>query len=150
MFRGINAINVDEKGRMALPVRTRQTRLFEPEAVSVITIDPEDRCLWLYPLGQWEKIEQSIEALPSFNPVTRRIKRLLIGHATEVVCDGQSRVLIPPLLRQYAAIDRKAVLVGQGKKIEIWAEDAWNTSREAWLKIDIGTELPDALKAVVV
>jgi MraZ protein len=132
MFRGINAINVDVKGRVAVPKKYRASLAAQASGTVVITIDTEEACLLMYPLVEWEKIEEKIQALPSFNPATRRIQRLLIGHATEVDLDGQGRVLLPPMLREHAALDKKVVMIGQGKKFEIWAEDAWQDSCKRW------------------
>ncbi len=146
MFRGVNAVKVDAKGRLAVPARYRAALQAQVSASSmVITIDTEDPCLLLYPMSVWEDIEAKIEALPSFNKVTRRIKRLLIGHATEVELDGQGRILVPPLLREHATLTQKAMLVGQGKKFEIWGESVWSSQREAWLKDaqEEGNVLPD-------
>jgi len=133
MFRGINAINLDSKGRMALPTRYRPRLEEDPRNQLVVTIDTEERCLLLYPYADWEVIERKIESLSSFNQDTRRIQRLLIGHATEVELDSQGRILLPPLLREYADLDKKVILVGQGKKFEIWSQLAWDARREAWL-----------------
>src|SRR3990167_6505101 len=91
----------------------------------VVTIDPEERCLLLYPFPAWQVIEEKLESLPSFQPAARRIQRLLMGHATELELDRQGRILLPKLLCDYAEIDRTAILVGQGKKIEIWSEPVW-------------------------
>ena len=133
MFRGISAINLDTKGRMALPTRYRPRLEEDSRRQCVVTIDTEERCLLLYPYADWEFIERKIESLSSFNQDTRRIQRLLMGHATEVELDSQGRVLLPPLLREYADLDKKVVLVGQGKKFEIWSQLAWDAKREVWL-----------------
>lgn len=152
MFRGINAINLDAKGRMALPTRYRGGLEEDPRKQLVVTIDTEERCLLLYPFAAWEAIERKIESLSSFNQVTRRIQRLLIGHATEVELDSQGRVLLPPLLREYADLDKKVVLVGQGKKFEIWSQVTWETKREAWMaeanNLGIAGTIPDELQEV--
>src|ERR1700722_2957129 len=119
MYRGINAINLDSKGRVTLPTRYRE-ELSQKESPSgeklIVTIDTDSPCLLLYPLVEWQKIEQKIQALPSFNKATRRIQRLLIGHATEVDVDNSGRVLLPPLLREYANLEKEIVLIGQGNK----------------------------------
>jgi MraZ protein len=133
MFRGINAISLDGKGRISVPRRYRQQLLDDAAGLLVATIETEARCLLLYPMPAWEQIEDKIEALPSFNPKTRRIQRLLLGHASEVEMDKQGRLLLPPLLRDYAHISKKAILLGQGKKFEIWDETTWQTQREGWL-----------------
>jgi MraZ protein len=133
VFRGINAISIDPKGRMAIPTRYREHLQQDSITQLVSTIDTESPCLLLYPLPEWEIIEKKLEALSSFNKATRRIQRLLIGHATELELDTSGRVLLPPLLREYAALDKRAMLVGQGKKFEIWDEQKWNDNRTTWL-----------------
>ena len=133
MFRGANFINLDTKGRMAMPMRYRSQLSLESKEQLVITIDTEDKCLLLYPFSFWEEIEKKIENLSSFNQVTRRIQRLLIGHATELEMDGSGRILLPPLLREYASLDRSIILVGQGKKFEIWDKKIWTENRDNWL-----------------
>lgn len=148
MFRGLSAINIDAKGRVIVPMRYRGILETQSQNKIVITIDTEQACLLLYPFVVWEEIEQKIAALPSFNPLTRRIQRLLIGHATEEELDANGRILLPPPLREYAQLKQKAVLVGQGKKFEIWAEESWHKERGAWLGEKLLTQetLPEELK----
>ena len=145
MFRGINAINLDSKGRLAIPARYRDGL---GEQV-VVTIDTEEACLLLYPVLQWQTIEDSLQRLPSFNAAARRIQRLLIGHATDITLDGNGRTLLPPLLRDYANLDKKVVMIGQGNKFEIWDETSWQAKRETWLKEEASSEgLPDELQTL--
>lgn len=141
MFRGLTAINLDGKGRMAIPARYRPgLEKKDASGLLVVTIDTEQPCLLLYPYHQWEVIEAKLEALSSFNPVTRRIQRLLMGHATELEMDSAGRILLPTLLREYAGLDRCVMLVGQGKKFEIWSEAQWQQGRENWLKEQMSDE----------
>lgn len=133
MFRGVNAINMDAKGRMALPSRYRDVVSDHCDGHMIATIDTDERCLLLYPLPEWEVIQQKIEALPSFNKAARKVQRLLIGHATDTDMDANGRLLIPTPLRTYAQLDKKIVLIGQGKKFEIWSEELWNSKRDEWL-----------------
>ena len=144
MFRGINSITIDIKGRMALPSRYREL-LSES---MVVTIDTEETCLLLYPEAEWQKIEISLQKLPSFNPAARRIQRLLIGHATDVDLDAQGRILLPLELRQYAQLQKQTVLIGQGNKFEIWDEIQWQVRRQKWLEEESShsDELPDEMK----
>ena len=144
MFRGINALNIDGKGRLAVPTRYREA--LSPDLV--ITIDTEETCLLLYPIIQWQKIEDNLQKLPSFNAAARRIQRLLIGHATDVELDGSGRVLLPPLLRDYAHLDKKVVLIGQGNKFAVWDEELWQARRTKWLADEALKEdlLPDDMK----
>lgn len=148
MFRGITAINLDTKGRMIMPARYRMDLASDAKDKLIVTIDTEEKCLLLYPLPIWEEIETKIESLPSFNPVTRRIQRLLIGHATELELDNSGRMLLPPLLREYANINKYIILVGQGKKFEIWDKEIWTGSRAKWLDngLDGLKEMPSELQ----
>lgn len=98
----------------------------------VITVD-RDHCLLVYPLPEWEEIERKLVKLPSLNKQARRLQRLLIGHATECELDGAGRILLSPLLREFAAIDKQVMLIGQGNKFELWDEATWNARRESWL-----------------
>jgi len=99
----------------------------------VVTVD-RDHCLLVYPLPEWEIIETKLIALPSLNRQARTLQRLIIGHATELEMDGQGRILLPSMLRTFAGLEKKAVLIGQGKKLEIWDEQAWNESQQEWLE----------------
>jgi MraZ protein len=129
MFRGLNLINIDPKGRIILPGRWRDSLANG----AVLTVDTEERCLLLYPLASWEEIEQKLASLPVFNQAVRRIQRLLLGHATDLEVDNQGRILLPAALRDYAQLTKRMVLLGQGKKLEIWSEDHWQKSRDLWL-----------------
>ena len=146
-FRGINNISVDAKGRMALPGRYRERLLEICGGRLVVTVD-QDHCLLVYPLAEWEVIESKLIALPSLNKQARLLQRLLIGHATELEMDAQGRILLPAILRDFAGLKKKAVLIGQGKKLEIWDEDTWAKNQEEWVaavQADEG-ELPAALE----
>ena len=137
MFRGITAVSLDVKGRLAMPARQRDLLLeSDDNAQLVVTIDTQSACLLLYPIAEWEVIERKLEALPSFNPATRRLQRLLIGHASEVEMDNQGRILIPQLLRDYAKLDKRVMVVGQGQKFELWSDTVWDAQREIWLEED--------------
>lgn len=147
MFRGMNPINLDAKGRMAIPARYREKISECCDGCLVATIDTEARCLLLYPQPEWELIQAKIEALPSFNPAARRIQRLLIGHATDLEMDGNGRLLLSAPLREYAELDKKIVLLGQGRKFEIWSETGWLSTRDQYLEdVDGGMALPDDMQ----
>jgi len=134
MFRGLNTINLDAKGRLAIPTKHRE-RLAELCAGHlVVTIDTEERSLLIYPVNEWEIIEKQITALPSFDKRARRIQRLLVGHATDVEIDSSGRILLPAALREYAGLDKETVMIGQGKKLELWSKEAWEGTREEYLE----------------
>lgn len=133
MFRGVNSINLDPKGRVAIPTRYRSELQESCEGQLVLTVD-RDKCLLLYPLPEWEVIERKLVSLPALNPQARRLQRLLIGHATECEMDAQGRVLVSEPLRKFAGLDKRVVLIGQGNKFEVWDEDTWNARRDEWLE----------------
>jgi MraZ protein len=132
---------------MAMPARYRERLLESCGGRLIVTVD-QDHCLLVYPLPEWEVIEEKLINLPSLNKQSRLLQRLLIGHATDLEMDGQGRVLLPAMLREYAGLQKKAVLIGQGKKLEIWDEETWAKSQEEWVaavQADEG-ELPAALE----
>lgn len=130
-----------------MPARYRERLLEGCGGRLVVTVD-QDHCLLVYPLPEWEVIESKLIALPSLNKQARLLQRLLIGHATELDMDAQGRILLPAMLREFAGLKKKAVIIGQGKKLEIWDEDTWGESQEEWVaavQADEG-DLPAALE----
>ena len=127
MFRGISQLNLDVKGRLAVPARHRDALLERCAGHLVITADA-DRCLLVYPLPDWELIQQKLESISNLDPRVRELQRLLIGFAVDVDMDGAGRVLISPALREHAQLDKAVVLVGQGRKFELWSKDAWDAT----------------------
>jgi MraZ protein len=134
VFRGINSVALDAKGRLALPARSRETMQERCGGHVVLTIDSRERCLLMYPLPEWEKVQQGLERLENLKRNARVLQRLLIGHATDVETDSNGRLLIPPPLREHAGLTKKVVLLGQGNKIEIWSEEIWQARLAEWLK----------------
>ncbi|QGU31847.1 division/cell wall cluster transcriptional repressor MraZ [Thermochromatium tepidum] len=132
MFRGVTIVNLDAKGRLAIPSRHRE----QLEAMSgtrlVVTVD-RDRCLLLYPESEWEIIERKFATLPALDPKARALQRLYVGNAQEVDIDMQGRILLPAYLREFAALDKRVAFVGLGVKFELWDESAWRARTEAAL-----------------
>jgi len=127
VFRGVNQLALDAKGRLAIPAKHRAALAGSPdnaEHTLIVTADPS-RCLLVYPRSTWEPIQARLMGLSSFNPEIRGLQRLLVGHADEVDMDGAGRILVPPALRQYAELEHRVVLVGQGNKFELWNEEKW-------------------------
>lgn len=125
MFRGANAITLDAKGRLTMPSRYRDEFMARAGQL-VVTIDAVDPCLSVYPLAEWELIEARLRELPSLREENRRLQRLLIGNAVDIELDAAGRFLVPPRLRDYAGLDKRAVLVGQLNKFQLWDEAAWD------------------------
>ena len=133
MFRGATKLNLDDKGRMVMPTRHRERLRELAEGRVVVTID-RDQCLLIYPQPEWEVIEARLMALPTLHAQSRRLQRLMVGHATELQLDGHGRLLLPPELREFASLSRQAMLIGQGNRFELWDEARWLERRDFWLK----------------
>lgn len=142
LLRGINPINLDAKGRFAIPTKYREELMECCDRQLVVTVAVNERCvgengcLWLYPMPEWEKVEQTISKQSTLNKTAVKLKRFLIGNATECEMDAQGRLLLPEKLRTFAGMDKKIILVGQLNKFEIWNEDAWNAKEAEWMNSD--------------
>ncbi len=110
---------------MAIPAKVRDTLASVCEGRLVVTAHTEERCLLVYPEPQWLDLQPKIEALPNIHRKARRMQRLLLGYATPLELDGNGRVLLPQTLRDYASLEKKLMLIGQGKKLELWSESGW-------------------------
>lgn len=126
MFRGATTLSLDSKGRLAIPAKHRHALSLDCEGKMVCTIDIKQPCLLLYPLPEWQIIEQKLTRLSSMNPAERRLQRLLLGHADDCDMDKNGRLLLSAPLRQHAGLEKKLMLVGQLNKFEVWNEDAWH------------------------
>ena len=149
VFRGVQHINMDAKGRLAMPARQREPLLTQCAGQIVVTIDTQSSCLAIYPLPEWERIERDIQSLPALKPAVKRFQRLMLGYATDLELDSNGRMLLPQPLREYAQLDKKLVLVGQGNKLELWSEALWLAEREQALQ-ESGpeAELPEELMSL--
>lgn len=125
MFRGATLVNLDSKGRLAVPTRYRDLLIGESQGQMVCTIDLHQPCLLLYTLPEWEIIEKKLARLSSMNPLERRVQRLLLGHASECQMDNVGRLLLANTLRQHAKLTKEVMLVGQFNKFELWDEQTW-------------------------
>ncbi|MGA9854433.1 MAG: division/cell wall cluster transcriptional repressor MraZ [Gammaproteobacteria bacterium] len=146
MFRGVNSLTLDAKGRLAIPARYRAHLMDACNGQVVVTID-RGYYLLLYPLPTWEEIELKLVNLPSLHPQVRELQRLLVGHATEVTMDSHGRVLLPPELREFARLERDVVLLGLMNKFELWDKATWDARRENSLagEHSAGGGLPEEL-----
>ncbi len=143
MFRGVTTLSLDTKGRLTIPSRYRDELSSQGDGRVVVTVDPS-KCLLLFPLPEWEPIEKKLNSLSSFNPQTRSLQRLLVGNAADLELDAAGRILLPPMLREFAVLDKSVVLVGQGTKFEIWNELRWQEQMDQALVFKNG-EMPDEL-----
>jgi len=147
VFRGATKVTLDAKGRLAIPTRYRERLAARCDGEIVMTVD-RDRCLLVYPLPDWEELERKLVRLPSLHKVARRIVRIMVGYATEVELDASGRVLVSRELRDFAGLDKQAILIGQGNKFELWDEETWNGKRDAWLGDEEDGDLPAELESI--
>ena len=125
MFQGETAITIDDKGRLAIPTSYRDIVARECGNRLVVTYSPFDSgCLYLYPQPVWEKVRDQVNGLPRIQARSRLLQMKLVGAATFVEPDGNSRISIPASQRSAVGIEKKAVLLGMGEKFELWSEQA--------------------------
>ncbi|MEM1436730.1 MAG: division/cell wall cluster transcriptional repressor MraZ [Pseudomonadota bacterium] len=125
MFRGIANATLDAKGRMPLPARFREQVIERCGGRVILTTDLSEKCLLLYCEQDWDELQRTVDELPNLSSNARKLQRLLIGHASDLELDGSGRLLVSPFLRELAELEKKVVVVGQTRKIEIWSEDNW-------------------------
>ncbi|MDD2696638.1 MAG: division/cell wall cluster transcriptional repressor MraZ [Candidatus Pacebacteria bacterium] len=117
MFTGEYTYSIDEKKRLAVPVKFRQ--LLGRKAIITRGLD---QCLFLYPAKEWLKLAQKISKLPLAQADARSFARLMLGGAMEVSFDNLGRILIPDYLKDYASLKKRVIFVGLFDRIEIWDE----------------------------
>lgn len=149
MFRGNHDVNMDAKGRVAIPARFRDPLAAIASDQVVVTIDPKLPNLMMYPIEVWDVIQAEISSLPSMNAHTTQLKQLLIGNAFDLTIDANGRILLPAVLREHAGLDKGLKLVGLDKKVEIWAADKWAERFQDIQLMDVSDDdLPPELKTL--
>jgi MraZ protein len=128
MFRGSFEHNVDSKGRVSVPSKFRDIIAERYEGKLVLSIDL-DRCVTVYPLEEWERVEEKIRSVPQMQKEVKDYMRFVFSAATECELDRQGRILIPPALRERAGISKSVVVVGIINKIEVWDRATWDARR---------------------
>jgi len=123
MFRGRSYHTIDDKGRIVIPSRFRVLARSEDGDGIMVSRTGLDQCLVAFPMGVWSQLEERILQLAEKSDTMRRFRRVFIGGAHECVCDKQDRILIPPTLRQYAALNKEIVLVGVLDHFEVWSRE---------------------------
>jgi len=135
MFRGLTKLNLDNKGRLVMPTKHRAALPAGSESRIVVTLD-RDNCLVMYPLPEWALVEAQFTRV-GMDPKVVMLKRLVIGHAEELDIDSAGRVLVPPVLREIAKLDKTVMLVGQGNKLELWSDSLWAEERDRTLALPV-------------
>ena len=124
MFYGEHEHTIDRKGRLIIPSRFREV-MKEHYTDRFVVTRGLDRCLFLFPEDEWRTQEAKFRALSFTKQEARRFNRFYFSGASELTCDRQGRVLIPPYLKEYAGIKRDVMLVGVSNRIEIWDQEEW-------------------------
>ena len=120
MYLGEYRYSLDQKGRLVLPAKLRGKKI-----TSFVLTRGLDRCLFLYPLDEWKRLEKKIKELPMAKREARSFLRLLVSGAVESRLDRQGRLLVTKSLAQYARIEKEVVIIGALNRIEIWAKKSW-------------------------
>jgi MraZ protein len=130
VFFGETAINLDAKGRLAVPIRYRDSIQEQCGGKLVLTYSAFDSgALYLYPDKEWERVRDDVMGLSTFNPGHRSLQRKLVGSASAVEPDGNGRIQLPQSLRQVAGLEKRVVLLGIGNRFEVWNETILNQKR---------------------
>jgi len=137
VFFGETAINLDAKGRLAVPMRYRDDLKEQCGNRMVLTYSAfESGVLWLYLEKEWQRVRDEVMALPSLHSSHRSLQRRLVGSATAVELDGSGRILLPPSLREVTGLEKRVVMLGMGSRFEIWNENTLNQKREEEANLD--------------
>ncbi len=120
MFIGEYQHSVDEKGRLAIPVKFRRQLV-----KGAVVTRGLDSCLFVYTREEWKKLAERLSALPFSQANSRAFARLMLAGAMDVDIDAQGRVILPEYLRRYAGIAKEAIVAGLYDRLEIWDQAAW-------------------------
>lgn len=136
VFRGTHFLNLDSKGRIAIPAVQRGLLSEYCDAQLVVTADPQ-RCLILYPEPHFAEVERRLNAMPAFNQTARQLQRILIGYANSVSFDAQGRILLGAAQREFANLTKEVALVGVGNRFELWSAEVWQQTLQEAEAIDL-------------
>lgn len=128
-FRGTAILNLDDKGRLAIPARQREVLLRGDCSRVVVTAHPHP-CLLIYPEPTFIEVEATLVGMPASEEVAL-LQHLLIGHANDCEPDAQGRIPLMPAQREFARLDKRVALVGVGNRMEVWDEGAWQARQQA-------------------
>lgn len=124
MFYGEYSHTLDRKGRVIIPAKFREV-VKEHFGEKFFLTRGLDGCLFVFTEETWKSQERKFREMPFTRPESRKFNRLYFSGASETVCDGQGRILIPDYLKEYAAIKQEVVMIGVSDRIEIWAKEKW-------------------------
>lgn len=133
-FVGEHRYSLDSKGRINVPAKFRQSLSPDSEETFVVTRGL-DKCLWVYPLEEWERIEDSLRSLSSLRAKERNFVRQIVRWATPVKYDKQGRIMIPSQLIEFSGLDDQVVIIGMLNKIEIWSPDTLDELHDEFIDL---------------
>jgi MraZ protein len=126
VYQSSHSINLDAKGRLAIPTKVRELLLADCGGRVVVTAHTDEKCLLIYPEPVWDEKLPQIKALPNRDKTAARMQRKLLGYATPMEIDeGTGRISLTPTLREFAGLEKKLMLVGMLDKFELWSEEEW-------------------------
>jgi MraZ protein len=129
-FKGQAEYSVDGKGRIAIPAKMRNA--LNPEAKGTFTVTRGfEKCVTLYALDHWERLEQQMSGLNTYKADARHFVRLVMMWAEEVSLDAQGRIGVPKQLLEFAGIDDRALIIGSLNHIEIWNPETFSSHLSA-------------------
>ena len=141
MFKGATNLNMDAKGRLAIPAKHREALLVE-----IVLTAHSHPCLLLYPASAWEPIQSKIMSLSSFDKKSAALQRRLVGYAEDISLDSAGRLLVSPVLRELAGLEKEVMLIGQGSHFELWSKEAWFRQSQEAINEDGEFEMPSELE----
>lgn len=134
MWQGQYEHAIDAKGRTSVPSRFRDAlgalAIAGAADEGMVITSGLDPCLVAYPLSEWRAFEEKLSKLPRFDPHVVKLRRIYVSAAVETPIDAQGRVLIPPTLRAYAALEKDAIWAGMGRYAELWSKERWTRVTE--------------------
>lgn len=125
MFIGEYRHSLDDKGRLAIPIKFRE----DLESGAIVTRGL-DGCLYVYTTAEWQKLADKLAAMPMSQSNSRAFARLMLAGAMDVAIDKQGRIILPDYLRAYAGIKKNLVVAGLYNHLELWDEKAWNAYKQ--------------------
>jgi MraZ protein len=141
LFRGGKLRNLDSKGRLMLPQEILDTLASRSSDGKMMMTAFIDKCVAVYPMQDWNVLEEELTGLNEFDLKVRWVRRTMIGRAVEMQTDAQGRIRIPKELMDYAGIKDDVMVMGQGRRFELWQPERMETET-------ISPDLDDLAKIV--